>query len=373
MNGEEPSAAGCVAGARAAPQLAGLQRASAWVGVVGLRLFLSPSAKLGNTGLSARVVAVGVVVGAGLPERAQRAGQVGRVGTEEGGDRDRFLHDCTAAGDAVVSCLYSSGSTRAMSVRSLFGPGRLNTLLNSLIVGVPSSPASFRLVEQRDQRLAWSVSRRRPAFSSALKRRGQLGERLVALLQRDRQLFQARRRTSPAGRRSRRTSCSRFRSGPRAAALARADRRHGLGRFDQELREQRLVAHQLGEEVVGGRRGRARSIRSFRRAACRRRRTVRPLPWMNSCRPFRVFGSSVLNSWSRSVTSFGRAGRQPRARHPARGALFGPGRSARCSGWRRSTATACAPERVSPRAVARASTFTWIVTSPCIRSSARCS
>ena len=50
-------------------------------------------------------------------------------------------------------------------------------------------------------------------------------------------------------------------------------------------------------------------------------------PWMNCCRPLRVFGFSVLNSWSRSTTSrVSLAGSVAPA--GSAGRLLGPGVSA---------------------------------------------
>ena len=114
----------------------------------------------------------------------------------------------------------------------------------------------------------------------------------------------------------------------RELLLARGDRGHRLRGFDQEAVNVGWSLDELGEDVVGRAESAARSIRSIRRAPAPRPRTARPLPWMNSCRPFRVLGFRVLNSWSRSVTSLRRAGRAASRRRGSAGLLLGPGESA---------------------------------------------
>ena len=99
-NGEEPSAAGCVAAPGQRRSWPDLRFSSAACGLVGVSFSFSPSFEVGQHRADARVVPVGVVVGARLAEGAQRACEVGRVGAEEGRDRNRFargLHDARRA------------------------------------------------------------------------------------------------------------------------------------------------------------------------------------------------------------------------------------------------------------------------------------
>ena len=59
-----------------------------------------------------------------------------------------------------------------------------------------------------------------------------------------------------------------------------------------------------------------------------------PKPWMTSCRPLRVFGSSVLKSWSRSTIVVVLSRRDDRVVLQL-GVAVGARARARCSGWRR--------------------------------------
>ena len=128
MNGEDPSAAGCVAepGQRRSWPVFSLSRPCC--GVTGVSVLFAPSAKSSNTGVATRVVAVGVVVAGGRTEVADEAlrGRGFRY-PEGGGYRDRFLlrGDANRRGGRPVPRV-SAGRARIASVRSLFGPGLLN-------------------------------------------------------------------------------------------------------------------------------------------------------------------------------------------------------------------------------------------------------
>ncbi len=91
-NGEEPSAAGWVAAPGQRRSCPVFSPSSAACGLAaGVRVFARAELEVGEDAGDVHVVAVGVLVAGALAERAQRAREVGRVGAEDGGDRNRFL------------------------------------------------------------------------------------------------------------------------------------------------------------------------------------------------------------------------------------------------------------------------------------------
>ena len=197
--------------------------------------------------------------------------------------------------------------------------------------------------------------------------RAQLAEERREVLRRRLGRGDERRRGRRASRAGSRTSCCALRSvsgrSPSASVERRvlvADRRRGRVRVGDEVREvvaalgqrrrrsSRALTQEGARSVCWSRTSSLTSrreassaglkyLRRLRWPARRGRRTASREPWMTCCSALRVFGSSVLKSWSRStvdvvlsVPSVAPSSSLRRwVRRPA---------SARCSGWRCPTA-----------------------------------
>ena len=205
------------------------------------------------------------------------------------------------------------------------GPCAGSACCRSWIVGRASRTSGRSCGEERREVLRRGLGRVDQRVE-VVERGAQVHERRVGLAQRPRQQPERAGERRRSRRRSPPPWCSRWRPGSARSSRRDGDRGHRLGRVDDEVLEGLLVAVELvdaaGCEVDSA------GLKYF--AACW---TFAPWPWywaaepwMTCCRPLRVFGSSVLKSWSRSTGDVVLSVAERRRRRRACGSMFGPGR-----------------------------------------------
>ena len=301
--------------------------------------------------MHARVVAVRVVVGGRLAEVAEPADEVGRVGPQEVDHRLALAHRRDRAAE-----------------RRAADPLQLRQVLHRVgrvveRAGLRDDRAEVlerrrRLVEQRARtrgRISAAAARRRfealQQRVEVVERRAQVDERRVALAQRVRQHAERLRERVVLGRdrahhrvevrRSARSARARF-CATAPVTLAPATSARSSVSWSR--------ASSFTSWSVVDRNGLKYFADSLTFSPCPSYCAAEP--WKYCCRPLRVLGSSVLKSWSRSTTEV--VCSTPSCPPSGiSGALFGPGRRARCSGSRRPTARSGGSSRSCPRAAAR--------------------
>ncbi len=191
---------------------------------------------------------VGVVVGGRLAEVAEGALKLWCVGSEEGGDRHRFLQRFDVVGRGGRQLLGERRQRGERFGQVVVGPRTGDRLAEVAHDRRGRAHERAQPFEQGRKRLRVGPLRVRQLREHCQRLR-LFGEHLATFAQHPRQ--QRQRVGEVALLRADRLEglvgvfdqvAQRF--------LARGDRRQRLGRFDEEARERRLVAHELGEEVV---------------------------------------------------------------------------------------------------------------------------